>query len=224
MASFRGHFTFGSLVGIAAVVGAFFYAIATDPVLLGVLFIAVIVGAFLPDIDSDSSLPFYLTFGIFTAVATGGGIYYVLLTKPATLIMTIGIPPGVAIFMWFVVGTTIKKITHHRGMFHSLPAAGIFALLAILAAHALGAREYAAVLIGAAMFLGVLSHLVLDEIYAATNFHGKLFKPNHFLGSALKLFSHSKRVTLIAYLILFILLAHAWPIISRHPITFWKGF
>jgi hypothetical protein len=54
--------------------------------------------------------------------------------------------------------------------------------------------------------IGFLLHLVLDEIWAATNFHGTPFIPNKAFGSALKLYSHSRTTNIFTYACLVILI------------------
>jgi hypothetical protein len=47
--------------------------------------------------------------------------------------------------------------------------------------------------------------LILDEIYSSVNLHGHSLLPKKSLGSALKLYSHSKIATLVFYISIFIL-------------------
>ena len=57
-----------------------------------------------------------------------------------------------------------RRTTTHRGIFHSVPSAGIFALGAYLAT--IRYDDFDRLVVGAAALAAVLSHLILDEIYS----------------------------------------------------------
>lgn len=206
MASFRQHITFGALIGALGATFLYFYAFVTDPTLLAILFATTIIASFLPDLDSDSGIPFYLLFGTFTLVCTAWALLYALRHYSGDLYYIIGLPLGMLIGVWFIVGHVLKKFTHHRGMMHSLPAMTIAGLLTFLFARYAGEGDMLAMFAALAVALGFASHLILDELHAELNMDGKPFLARRSLGTAMKLFSHSKRVTLFTYLLLAFLL------------------
>jgi len=202
MAAFREHVAVGALASVAAVVTVYFYALITDPVLLGVLFAVTIIGSFLPDVDSDSGLPFYFVFGAVTLAITGLAIYFALNTYADRIYFLIGVPLGVMFFAWFVLGEVFKRYTHHRGIFHSLPAMGIAALLTYLGSQYFGANDMVSLILALGMAAGFGIHLVMDEVHSEVNLDGNPFIPKRSLGTAFKLFSTSRGVTLTTYLLL----------------------
>lgn len=206
MAIFREHSTVGALVGAVGAVLTYFYALATDPLLLTVLFLVTLGASFLPDIDSDSGVPFYLVFGTFTLACAGIALYYALTHYSENPYLLFGIPLAVLGFVWFVVGGIFKKFTHHRGIMHSIPAAFIAGLLAFLIAKYIGQGEGMAALFALATALGYASHLILDEVHAENILNGNPFIPRRSLGSAVKLFSSSGAINLFTYLLLAVLL------------------
>ena len=201
MALFREHVSVGALAGAVGVTLLYFYALVTDPWLLLLLFIVTAVSSFLPDLDSDSGIPFYTVFGLFTLACTCWSLYYALSNYPHLWYALVGIPAATLLFVWFVVGGVFKQFTKHRGIMHSLPAMGIVGLLAFLAAHHLSQGETMSWWFAAAAALGFATHLVLDEVHSEVNFDGAPFTAKKSLGTALKLFSESKMVNLCAYLL-----------------------
>jgi hypothetical protein len=200
---FREHVAFGAIISMVVVVAVYFYALVTDPILLLFLFGVTVAGSFLPDVDSDSGMPFYLVFGTMSLAATGVVLLYTLDSSYAgDWRYLTGIPAAALFFFWFVVGGLVKKCTHHRGIFHSLPATAIAALGALLVARYYGLPEEVAWIFGGGMAAGYLCHLVLDEVHAGVTLDGIPFNPKESFGSALKLFSRSSRVNTATYLIL----------------------
>jgi hypothetical protein len=89
----------------------------------------------------------------------------------------------------FGIAKLLSKYTVHRGMFHSIPAALIFAGIVFLVSGSanLQLRYFKA----AGTFLGVMSHLCLDEIYSIEFAHGRWRFKKSF-GTALKLWGDSR--------------------------------
>jgi membrane-bound metal-dependent hydrolase YbcI (DUF457 family) len=92
------------------------------------------------------------------------------------------------LFVRFGIARLLMRYTVHRGMFHSIPALLIFTGLAFLICGStnLHLRYFKAV----GVFIGVLSHLALDEIYAVQWIGGRWRFKKSF-GTALKLWSDS---------------------------------
>lgn len=203
MAMFREHVAYGAIISTVVVVAVYFYALLTDPLLLLFLFGATVIGSFLPDVDSDSGMPYYLVYGTMSLAATGVVLLYVLnSTYAADWRYLAGIPAAALFVFWFIVGGVVKKYTHHRGIFHSLPALAISGLGAFLIARYYGLSDTHAWIFGGAMAAGYLCHLVLDEIHGGITLDGVPFTGKRNFGSALKLFSRSGKVNLATYLLL----------------------
>jgi hypothetical protein len=91
------------------------------------------------------------------------------------------------------------RITVHRGMFHSLPAALIAAEIVFLAHDHPGLTDK--LVLSGGVFVGFLSHLVLDEIYSV-DISGVVPKLKASAGSALKLASKSVPASFVTWLML----------------------
>ena len=202
MALFRVHITVGAITGAVGVVLLYFYALVTDPVLLVLLFLVTATASFLPDTDSDSGIPFHIVFGLFSLAVASMSLYWTLNHYPDLWYALVGIPAATLLFVWVVVGDIFKRLTHHRGIMHSLPAMGIVGLMAFLAAKHLEEGRIISWWFAAAAAIGFATHLILDEIYSEVDFDGTPFVPKKSLGTALKLFSESRLVNLLTYLLL----------------------
>lgn len=206
MAMFREHVAVGAIISMVVVVAVYFYALVTDPLLLLFLFAITIVGSFLPDVDSDSGMPFYLVYGTATLGATGVVLLYTLSSDyAADWRYLTGIPAAALFIFWFIVGGIVKRCTHHRGIFHSLPALAIASLGTLLVARYYGLNEIVTYAFAGGMGAGFLSHLILDELHAGITLDGIPFNTKSSFGSALKLFSDSSPVNTATYLILAVL-------------------
>lgn len=212
MASFRTHLTSGVVLGVAGIVGAVTLAFAPDSAggLFAALFVAAIIGAILPDIDSDSGVPFHVTFGTLASVLGGLSLLYATRTFPGEYRTISLYVAGTMFLVWAVIGTIFKRFTRHRGMAHSIPAALVAGIVTMILSQEYGFGEEDAFLLALAVISGYLVHLILDEIYAAVNFHGLPFVPNKAFGSALKFFSGDMRANLLVYGSLSILLIGRW--------------
>jgi hypothetical protein len=206
MASYRGHLM------LAVPLGAAYGSLSLlrpewdwGPIVLGAGFCA--IGGVVPDLDSDSGVPQRELFGTTSAVAAA------LLYHPLRKHLNLPVEQAlvfVGLFYFLLrygVAALFRRITVHRGMFHSIPAMLIAGLIVYLAypADDLVLRLY----LSGAVTVGFLSHLVLDEFYAV-DFNGVRVKFNKFSGSALKFGSHSWLATLTAYALLIGLGYLAW--------------
>jgi uncharacterized membrane protein YgcG len=208
---FREHVATGAVISTGVCVAAYSYALVTDPILLLFLFGVTVVGSFLPDVDSDSGMPFYLVFGTASLAATGIVALYTLASPyAADWRYLLGIPAAALFFFWFVVGAVVKKCTKHRGIFHSLPALAIAGTATFLLARHYGLDDMTALVFAGAMGLGFLSHLVLDELYSEITLDGIPFNTKQSAGTAMKWFSRQRGVNVATYVILATLLYTAW--------------
>jgi LexA-binding, inner membrane-associated putative hydrolase len=227
MAMFRGHITTSGILGVG--VGAFgWYYLHYDwgtACLAGGL---TAIGGMLPDLDSDSGIPAREMFGLAAVIVPLLLVHRLQsfqLTPEQLLVILAAIYFGVR----YGVSEIFRRVTVHRGMFHSVPAMIIAGLAVFLMYHGpapaaptstpslanfpehpvvadeLRKRLYFA----AGTMIGFLSHLVLDELFAV-NLMGVVPKLNQFAGSALKLKSDSWSATLFTYAILCVLGYMAW--------------
>ncbi len=181
MANFKTHLTFSTLVGAGYGAGAYLMFDVPLPtcMLAGGL---CSVSGMLPDIDSDSGVP------LRESLAFGAAVVPMMLVdrlQQLGLSTESIVLAGAAVYLFirFIFARLLKRYTVHRGMFHSIPAALIFGELAfLLASGDVNVRLYKA----AAVVIGYLSHLALDEIYAVEWAKGRIRLKRSF-GTAMKL-------------------------------------
>jgi membrane-bound metal-dependent hydrolase YbcI (DUF457 family) len=141
------------------------------------------IGGMLPDIDSDSGVPVRETMGAAAAVTPMLLVdrFQHLGLNYEQMVLAAGVT---YLFVRFGIAGLLKRYTVHRGMFHSIPALLIFTGLAFLicGSRNLQLRYFKA----GGVFLGVLSHLVLDEIWAV-EWTGGRWRFKSSFGTALKL-------------------------------------
>jgi LexA-binding, inner membrane-associated putative hydrolase len=211
MAGFKTHITVSGLLGVAAgAFGAWQWQLDWGPVCLAAGLTA--LGGMLPDLDSDSGVPVRELFGVAAAcipVLLLHRLRRAEFTHDQMLVVLI----GVYLFVRYGLAEFFKRVTVHRGMFHSIPALLIAGLIVFML-YDHDNQRVRWYLAGGAM-LGFLSHLVLDELYAV-DLRGLVPRLNNFAGSALKLFSQSWTANAFTYAVLFVLGAAAWK--SAEPL------
>jgi hypothetical protein len=159
------------------------------------------IGGVAPDLDSPQSR--FAEFVLSTAALLACVFFLRYLQASLGEIHTVGL---LLLLFWGVrwgLRQLLQHITVHRGMIHSLPACGIWTALVLLALQ--GNPLPTRVAIAAAAGIGFLSHLLLDELFAFVDASGMRLTPKRSLGSALKLWSASRRATASAYLLLVLL-------------------
>ena len=205
MAGYKAHMATGILLGGIATVGAVI-AMAVDIILSPFIFIAVVIGSFLPDIDSDTGIPVRILFSVL-GFLTLLIVLYILrdnfgdnyLKSVLLLLVAYG-------FVDIILRKIFNKFTKHRGVFHSLLAVAMSMLSLNIILLKAGLFYFDAATITVALGVGYLGHLLLDELNSVVNLSGIPFIPNKSLGSALKFGSKSLRVNIIAIVIVVILL------------------
>jgi hypothetical protein len=204
MANFFGHFGTGVVLGAAyGAAGVWYGRYDWGIVLLGGATVA--LGALTPDLDSDSGLPIRELFGL------AGAVFPLFLIprlrhSGLTLEQLLCVLIGAYLFIRYGLSQVLKRVSVHRGMFHSIPALFISGL-AIFIAYSHEILEVRMYMAGG-MMLGFLSHLMLDEIFAV-DLRG-LPRLKQSFGTALKLTSQSWKATLFCYVLLFGLAAVAF--------------
>lgn len=221
MADFRTHVTVSSLCGVAyglASVQVFRHPPETA-VLAGTL---TAVGGMLPDLDSDSGRPVREMSSLLAAVLPL--LAYNRLTQ--VFHSQEGVLAAIVILYGFVryVGTPLfKRITVHRGMYHSIPAMLCFGLIVYLEYHS--DDRSTRLLLALGVMIGFFSHLLLDEIWSV-NFEGLRIKLKSSAGSALKFFSPEVWPNMVCYAILGGLLFLAYADFRRPagggPVDLWE--
>jgi hypothetical protein len=197
MAGFRMHITVSTVCGIGyggAAANPLGFPAETAFLAAGLT----AVGGMLPDLDSDSGKPVREISGLAAAVIplllvarlTAAGMSH------EGVLVTLGL---LYLLIRYGLGFVLRRVSVHRGMFHSIPAMLVFGLLIYLEYQ--GEMRTRLLLAGGVM-LGFLSHLVLDEIYAV-DFNGLRPRLNQFAGSALKFGSSSWIATCVCYGLLF---------------------
>jgi len=196
MAAFRQHIAFSSLLGVGYVAVCKKLGIQWEDGLLagGICGLA----GMLPDLDSDSGRPVRELFGVL-AIAAPLLLLHRLENAGFTVEETILFGAATYFFVRFGLRMLFNRLTVHRGMFHSLPAA-VIAAEAVYLAHQ-SPDQKARLALAGGMFLGFLSHLVLDEIYSV-DARGLRVRFKESAGSAIKLYSSSIVATGVAWLFL----------------------
>jgi membrane-bound metal-dependent hydrolase YbcI (DUF457 family) len=165
----------------------------------------------LPDIDSDTSKSFqeciYLAAGL-------GAVMLVQRLRNFGLAPDTVILGGAAMFFFirFGVGWFIKRVTSHRGMIHSIPAAVLAGqLLFFVATGTIEERLLKAI----SLTIGYLSHLILDEIYSIDS-TGMQFRLKKSFGTALKFYDPKRMPTVMCFYALIV--CFGWGILQS-PMT-----
>jgi hypothetical protein len=192
MAGFRMHITTSTLLGFGyGAVGYWYLGMPPDTAMLGTCFCS--VAGMLPDLDSDSGTPLRESVAFAAAVVPMLLIdrFQQLQLRPATMVLAGAL---VYLLIRFGVAAVLKRFTVHRGMFHSFPAMAIVATLGYLITGS--AEMYVRYFHSAALALGFLSHLVLDEIYSVDMKHARL---KSSFGTAMKFIGPELLPNLVTY-------------------------
>jgi len=164
------------------------------------------VSGMLPDLDSDSGVPLRETSMFVAAIAPmlmidrfrDMGLTHEAMALAAMLIY---------VAIRFVAVEFFKRYTVHRGMWHSIPAALVAGLMAymVMPCPSEAIRVYKSL----AVFVGFMTHLILDEIWSLDFSRGRLRVKSSF-GTALKFFGNNwwANVSVWAKLALLIYFAH----------------
>ncbi len=194
MADFRTHVTTSSVLGVgyAGMGIAMGFPIESSLVAGGLCG----VSGMLPDLDSDTGIPIRESMGF------AAGIVPMLLVER---FRAIGMEHDqivlVAAVLYFLIrfagASLLGRFSVHRGMFHSIPAALTFAGAAFLLCGPAD-DERIRYLKAGAVFFGVMSHLLLDELYSIEWKGGRLRLKRSF-GTAVKLWGKNGWANFSAY-------------------------
>lgn len=170
------------------------------------------IGGLLPDLDSDSSIQlrgFSGLLGVLAAVAVWQDIDDVRSVASVPFELHLWAAILTYVMVRHGLRRTLGRLTVHRGMCHSIPAAGIWGAITYLGypsdSHLLR------LVMAVAVILGFLSHLLLDE-WCSVDLAGR--RVNKAFGTALKFTSKSVGATIVTYAILGMLtlgISKIWP-------------
>ena len=211
MAGFRTHITTSSVLGVGYTGVGLLAGLPPESALIAGGLCG--IGGMLPDIDSDSGIPFRESMGFAAAI-----VPLLLLDRFRQFNLNteqiVLISGAMYLFVRFVLARMLARYTVHRGMFHSLPAVAIFTGVAFLLCdfNNLQLRYF----IAGGVFLGVMSHLILDELYAV-EWTGGRWRFKKSFGTAIKLWSKStwSNVSTYGKLIVVILLILGEPMVME---------
>ncbi|QWR77728.1 metal-dependent hydrolase [Candidatus Magnetomonas plexicatena] len=214
MPGFKEHLTFGLITGVAVSLPAVTMHYVKNSLALPII-ACTSVGALIADFDSESSVPFHVASSVFAAIT---GVFVFLYLKRTT-------PEIGDLLIWtvcsvlaakFLISPIIKKMTTHRGIWHSIPAAVISFLAAFLLLQRVNMETDSRFYLTLSIGIGYISHLVLDEGKSLFHFKFLIFwSPKKSIGSALKFIGQSKIITLFTYLILVYLAIESYPYLLK---------
>ncbi|OHV09325.1 metal-dependent hydrolase [Kushneria phosphatilytica] len=197
MANFRTHITVAALggaitAGLGWQAGLWHFS---DAATLGGL---TTLGGIMPDIDADHSHSIRLIFTLLAILAVIAAV--VVLQPQLSMARLVAVAGGLYLAVRYPLSLVFRRLTTHRGIWHSLMAVMLMSLLITAAGfQLLHQSPVQAWCQGAAMGLGMLIHLLLDECYSI-DLAGSRLKRS--FGTALKLYDHHAPATAVAMLLL----------------------
>lgn len=182
MAGYREHISVSGLCGVGYGLTAV-YGVGVTPVQGALAGILTWVGGMLPDLDSESGKPIRELFCLVAALVPMVAMKHLMQWCRTT--------DGVILASILAYGATryggswlLKRLSVHRGMFHSFPAMVIAGELVFLAY--MSESHWVKLLMAGGVMLGFLSHLVLDELYSI-EWSGTRVKLSRSAGTAMKM-------------------------------------
>ena len=193
MADFKTHVTASSIVGLGY--GGVAFGVADMP-LPDCILAATLCGVsgMLPDIDSGPGRPLREITTFLAAMVPAmclTRLYDSGLAQSWRVLIAIAVYAAIRYGLRYA----LQRYTVHRGMFHSLAAAAIFGELTFLLMF--GAETTIRWFIAGGVVAGVLSHLLMDEIYSV-EWDGRPRLKKSF-GTAIKLFGKGWWPNISAY-------------------------
>ena len=193
MADFKTHICVSTVAGMFYGVGGFQAGLPWESCVIGTALCS--VSGMLPDLDSDSGIP------LREAVAFSSAFVPMLMvdrlqrmgcSNETMLLITV----AVYLFLRFGVAEIFRRYTVHRGMWHSVPAgmsAAMFAFV-VCSSENVNLRLFKTV----AIFVGFMSHILLDEIWSVEFRRGR-YTFKHSFGTALKFWSDNRVANIFSY-------------------------
>lgn len=198
MSGFKTHLAGGAVSG-AAMSGLLImnHQNSFNAVQIFTVFLLGSLGGIIPDLDSDTGKPLSLLFGLISVVIPVFFMKEIARFHEMTPEFLISYFVVTYFLINFGVCTLIKRITRHRGIMHSIPFAVLCGQAGFLAFIQSG--KPMAIAAGIALFLGCMTHLILDEIHSMSWEYGFMPQRTKSSGTALKFKSASPVFTLLVY-------------------------
>ncbi len=198
MANFRTHITSSVLLGTAyGIAGHLGYDMSIPSACVAGGLVS--IGGILPDVDSDNAIVLRESLAFLAAVTPMLMLqrFYEWGWTNETIVFVAGIA---YIAIRFGIGAVLRKMTVHRGMWHSIPAGLVAASMVYLlcCSPEASTRWFKT----GAMLLGYIWHLLLDEIYSVESTSMGRVHIKRSIGTALKFFGPSPFANLWTYSVL----------------------
>lgn len=196
MADFKTHISVSTVAGAFYGVAGFQAGLPWESCVIGGALCS--VSGMLPDLDSDSGIP------LREAVAFSAAFVPMLMVDRLQRLgynheMMLLVTIAVYFFLRFALAELFRRYTVHRGMWHSVPAglsAALFAFV-VCSCENMNLRLFKTI----AIFVGFMSHILLDEIWSVEYRRGRyMFK--HSFGTALKFWSGNRFANIFSYTLL----------------------
>ncbi|MBU1668028.1 metal-dependent hydrolase [bacterium] len=184
MANFNTHFTVAATAS-AVISGTLLSMEVVTPEQAVIAFVLGTLGGLLPDVDSAHSTSIKVGFNVLSLLMT----IMLIFVKSSTYSIVEMLIMSVLVFAGIRYGflELFRKISKHRGMFHSVPVALIWGIVvAILMHFFFGLNSLVSWVYGFMITAGYLVHLILDETYSVDLGNRRVKKS---LGTALKFYS-----------------------------------
>jgi hypothetical protein len=201
MANFNTHFAVGA-TSSAIITGVLLSMRVIEPTEAIMAFATGTFGSLMPDIDANNSKAINIGFTVISLLVT---ILFVFSKLDIYSLLEMLIMGGV-IFSSVRFGFigVFRKISKHRGVFHSIPMALIWGVgTAIISYNFFHLESLLSWIYGIMMSFGYAVHLILDEIYSVDLNNRRVKKS---AGTAFKLFSVSSNIDAIKYIVLYFIL------------------
>lgn len=185
MANFNTHLSVGLTATSILTIGIYKANIIDSNTLLTCIIYGTI-GSLLPDIDSDNSKPLKIGFSVVSLIFAF--LLVVGLKSKLDFLSLIVLWSAGFLFIRYIAFAVFTKFTVHRGIMHSIPFAVMVSMFVTSIAYAINGYSVLAWLYGIFLFIGIIIHLILDEIYSI-NLLGIRIKKS--FGSAFKFFDRA---------------------------------
>jgi len=207
MANFNTHFVVAG--GASAIISGTLLSMGVISPTESIMAFAIgTFGGLMPDIDSDNSKAVEVGFTVLSLLIT---ILLVFLTSSIYSLIEMLIMSAIVFStIRFGVIDIFRKISRHRGMFHSVPVALIWGLLTTILMHSFfGLNSLLSWVYGIMMSFGYIVHLILDEIYSVDLGNKRMKKSS---GTAFKFYKLKTTTDKIQNIVIYMLLIFLFSI------------
>ncbi len=201
MANFNTHFAVGA-TSSAVITGVLLAMRVVEPTEAILAFAIGTFGSLMPDIDADNSKAIDIGFTVISLLIT---ILFVFSKSNIYSLVEMLIMAGV-IFSTIRFGFIVifRKLSRHRGIFHSIPVAFIWGVGTVIISYYFFRQDsLISWVYGIMITLGYIVHLILDEIYSVDLGNRRVKKS---AGTALKFFSVRSNIDAIKYIFVYFIL------------------